>query len=187
MTANSSRIITVAFALACFVAAGVCLIVNLAVSQQLTWAAYPLVSITFGWAVLSPLALKRHGIVLSLGIATLFTFPYLYLLGRIVGATEWLVPIGIPASIAGIGSLWVLFCLFRLTKLNVWYKSAVLVFVIGVVTSTVVNYFVDSYAGQNPFTWDMLLTVVVATTAAVVLGVLGYLRPKPHHAGRNGS
>jgi hypothetical protein len=184
---DTRRIIVVAFTLACFVAAGVCLIVNLAVSQRVTWAAYPLASIAFGWSVLSPLAVRRHGVALSLGTATLLVLPYLYLLGGIIGARDWFTPVGIPAAIAGAGSLWLWFGLCRLTKLNAWHKSAVLVFAVGAVASPAVNYFVDTYAGMDPFTWDILLTVVVATSVSAVLAVSGWLRPRLHDSERNGT
>ncbi|MDR1034237.1 MAG: DUF6320 domain-containing protein [Bifidobacteriaceae bacterium] len=176
---KSNKLIFTVFTLACFVAMGVCLIVDIATNQHVTWALCPLLSVAFGWAVLSPLTAKKHGVLFSLGVLTVLILPYLYVLSKITATTDragWFVPIGLPSAIAGIVALWILFLLFRFAKVNVWGKLAVSVFLLGAVIAPVVSYFVDTHMGQNPFTWDMLLTVVVAVVVSVVLGIVGYVK-----------
>jgi peptidoglycan/LPS O-acetylase OafA/YrhL len=183
---KNNKLIFMIFTLACFVAAGVCLIVDMASNQQITWAVLPLLSIAFGWAALSPLSVKKHGILLSLCAVTLLTLPYLYLLNRIITTIDWFVPIGLPSAIAGIIALWVLFSLFRFAKMNIWGKLALSIFLLGAVISPVVNYFVDKHTGQNPFSWDIFLTIMVAVAASAVLGISGYMKSKPGDAGEKG-
>jgi hypothetical protein len=175
---KNNKLIFMIFSLACFVAAGVCLIVDMALNRQITWAVCPLLSIAFGWAALSPLSAQKHGVLLSLGAVTLLILPYLYLLSKITAAMDWFAPIGLPSAIVGIIALWILFFLFRLAKMNIWGKLAISVFLLGAVTGPVVNYFVDTHMGQNPFSWDMFLTVVAAVAASAVLGILGYVKSK---------
>jgi peptidoglycan/LPS O-acetylase OafA/YrhL len=172
------------FTLACFVAAGVCLIVDMAINRQITWAVCPLLSIAFGWAVLSPLSAKKQGVLLSLGTATLLILPYLYLLNKITAAMDWFAPIGLPSTIAGIIALWILFFLFRFAKINIWGKLAIAVFLLGAVIGPVVNYFVDTNMGQNPFSWDTFLTVIVAVAVSAALGISGYVKSKSKYAGK---
>jgi hypothetical protein len=183
---KNKTLILMLFTLACFVAAGACLIVDMATNQQITWAFCPFLSIAFGWAVLSPLSLKKHGLLLSLGAVTLLILPYLYLLGKITTTMDWFVPVGLPSAIAGIIALWVLFLLFRFAKMNIWGKLAISIFISGVVISPVVNYFVDMHMGQNPFSWDIFLTIMVAVIVSAVLGILGYMKLKPNDAERKG-
>jgi hypothetical protein len=185
MTKNN-KLIFMIFTLACFVAAGVCLIVDTALNRQITWATCPLLSIAFGWAALSPLSVKKHGGLLSSGAVTLLILPYLYLLNKITVTTDWFAPIGSPSAIAGIIALWILFFLFRFAKMNIWGKLAISVFLLGAVAGPVVNYFVDTHMGQNPFSWDTFLTVVVAVATSAALGISGYVKSKPKYAGKGG-
>ncbi|MDR1089151.1 MAG: hypothetical protein LBL23_07790 [Coriobacteriales bacterium] len=200
---KSKNLIFMLFTLACFVAAGVCLIVDMALSQHITWAVHPLLSIVFGWAAVSPLLLTKHGVVIvsdtdaittralspsstnkqgvlvSLAAVTLLILPYLYLLGGITATADWFVPVGLPSAITGIIALWILFLLFRFAKMNLWGKLAISIFLLGAVVSPVVNYFVDIYAEQSPFSWDIFLTIAVAVVASAILGILGYMKSKP--------
>jgi hypothetical protein len=70
--------------------------------------------------------------------------------------------------------------------MNTLYKWAVSVLLVGVVIDPVVNYLVDTHMGQNPFSWDIFLTILVAVTAAAVLGIIGYMKSKPKDAKRKG-
>lgn len=173
---KNRKLLFMVFTLTCFVAAGVCLIVDAAINKQITWAAYPLLSLVFGWAVLSPLLIKKHGIILSLCALTLLVLPYLYFMSKITPVTDWFMPLGLPLAISGLIALWLLYPLYRYTKINVWYKSAISVFLLCVVYSPVVNYFVDGYLGVEPFGWDRYLSIFSCIVASAVLGIMGYVK-----------
>ena len=168
----------ISFSLACFVAAGTCVIVDTAVNRRITWAAYPLLSLAFAWAVSLPLLAKKHVVLLSLGALTALLLPYLFLLSKLTPVTDWFVPIGLPSAIAGSAAAWLLLLLFRYTKINMWYKEAASVFLLVSVVSPVINYFVDLYTGDYPFAWDRLINVFAGIAAAGVLMVVGYTRSR---------
>ena len=178
LSPKNRKLIFMSFSLACFVAIGVCLIVNIAIDRQITWGAYPLVSIPFGWAVCSPALVKKHGMKLLLCSLTLLSLPYLYCISKITPATGWFIPLGLPSAIVGIISAWSLFLLFRYARICVWYKAAISVFWLGVVIAPAVNYFADTYVGGDPFSWDRLLNAFACAVASAVLGILGYGRSK---------
>ena len=182
LSPKKRTLIFMSYSLFCFIAAGVCFIVNIAIKQQLTWAAYPLISILFGWIVLSPVLVKKHGVILHLCSFTLLVLPYLYFMSRITPVTDWFFSLGLPSAIAGIITCWLLFMLLRHTKISIWYKAAISVFWIGVVIASVINYFVDIYIGNDPFQWDRLLNTFTSVVAAAVLGIVGYLRKHPTEA-----
>ena len=177
-SSKNRKLIFMIFSLFCFIAAAVCLIVNMAIDRQLTWAAYPLISILFGWAVLSPLLIKKHGMILLLCSLTLLNLPYLYFMSKITPVTDWFLPLGLPSAIAGIITCWLLLLLFRYIKINVWYKAAFTTFWIGIVIASVINYFADIYIGNDPFQWNMLLNIFVSVIVVALLGTLGYTKSK---------
>ena len=175
---KNKKLIFMIYSLSCFVAAGICVIVNVAINRQITWAAYPLLSIAFGWAVFIPLLAKKHRIILILCTLTLLVLPYLYLLSKITPATDWFIPVGFPSAVIGIIALWILLPLYLFAKMNILYKSAISVFLLGVFGSTAINYFVDIYVKTNPFTWDRYLSIFSCIVCSAVLGILGYMRSK---------
>ena len=177
MIMKNKKLIFMVYTLSCFIAAGVCLIVDIAINRQITWAAYPLLSIAFGWALLSSLLVKKHKIVSLLCAVTLLTIPYLYLLSKITPVTDWFLPIGIPSAIAGIIAMWILFPLYLFTKINILNKAAISVILIGAV-NVVVDYYVDTAFGINPFGWERWLSVFGCIIIAAILGILGYMKSK---------
>ena len=179
LSSKMRKLIFMSFSLLCFIAAGVCLIVNIAIDRQITWAAYPLISIPFGWAVLAPVLVKNRGMTFLLCSLSLLAFPYLYFLSKITPVTDWFLPLGLPSAVAGVITCWFMFFLFCFIKTNIWYKAAISVFWLGVIVSSIINYFVDIYVGDNPFRWNNLLNIFACVIAAAVLGILGYSKSNP--------
>ena len=165
--------------LACFIAMGVCVIVNTAVSGTITWAMYPLTAIPFGWALSSLLLIRRWGILLSLTALTVCVFPFLYVTDKISPASGWFWPMGGPVTIAGLAALWVIFLLFRFTRMRIWYKGALAVFLMTAVVSPVINYHIACYVGTLGEEWlDIFINIFAGTAAAATLGIVGYARGK---------
>ena len=172
------KLIFVSFSILCLVSAAVCLIVNFAVSRQITWAKFPLFSVPFGWVLLSSLFAEKHRMVLLLCSLSLLILPYLYFISKITPVTDWFLPIGLPAAAAGIISCWLMFFLFRFARISGWYKAAVSVFWLGVIVTPVINYYVNIYSGSDPFKWYELINVVSCAAAAIVLLKTGRRKPK---------
>ena len=173
---KNRKFVFMVYTLSCFAAAGVCLIVNLAINQKVTWAAYSLLSVAFGWAILLPLFAKKHKITLLLFALTSLSLPYLSLLSRITPVTDWFIPVGLPSAVIGIAALWILVPLYLHTKMNILYKAAVTLFLIGFVANTAINYCVDVYVGENPFMWSRFLSTFGCLAASAALGILGYTK-----------
>ena len=178
MKIKNAKIIFMIFTLACFTGAGIPLIVNTAINGQITWAAYPLISLAFVWIVSSLLLVKKHGTLLFASALTVLLLPYLYFLSRITPVTDWFVPVGLPSAIAGIIIAWIILLLFRFAKINTLCKAAISVFLLGAVHSPLVNYFIDTYLEQEPFAWFRFLNIFVCVVVSAALGIAGYARAK---------
>ncbi|MCL2678167.1 MAG: DUF6320 domain-containing protein [Clostridiales bacterium] len=166
------------FSLACLIAAGACVIVDLAMTRQITWSAYVILSVAFGWLVLSPLVMRKRGATLSLCAVTLFILPYLYLLEKITPGDAWFAGLGIPAAVIGVVMLWALFTIFRIFKINLWYKGALALFLGGAVAAPLVNRYVDAFTGEPSSPLSYFINISSCLLIAVALGVLGFLREK---------
>ena len=180
-----SKLVLVSFSVACLIAVLTCLIVNFAIDRQITWAAYALLSVPFGWLVLSPLVIKKFGSALALLSLTLFVLPFLFVLDRITPVDSWFVPLGIPSAVAGVIAVWIFFLLFRFVKINNWYKSAITVFVTGVVVNPVVNYYVDRFVIDQSSLLSTILTATGCLILAIALFIVGHKRSKADSAMRN--
>ena len=170
--------IFVSFSLLCLVSIVVCFIVNIAIDRQITWAKFPIFSVPFGWAVLLPVLAKKHGMVLLLCSLSLLILPYLYFISKITPVTDWFLPIGLPAAIAGIISCWIMVLIFRYIRINGWYKAAVSVFWLGGIIAPVINYHVNIYWGNDPFKWYELINVFLCVSAAIFLLIIGHRKSK---------
>ena len=178
LSTKNRKVVFLCFSLICFVAAGVCIIVNIAIERQITWAAYPLISLLLGWAVFSPVLVKKHGIVLSLCSLTLLCLPYLYFLSGITPVTDWFMPLGLPSAVIGVVSIWVIFLLFQFVKINDWYKAAISTLWLGVITDPIFEYFLNIYLGDDPLYWDRILSMFACIVVASVFGIIGYGKSK---------
>lgn len=170
---KNKKLIFMIFTLACFIAMGVCLIVDLAITRQITWAAYPLLSIPFGWMIVSPLCVKKHGIVLSPCVLTLVVLPYLYFIEKITPVSGWFFPLGLPSAVVGIVAGWVIYFLFRFIKINLWYKAAISFFLLGAVATPIINHFVDAFTEESSFLSN-IINVFSCVIASAILGIIGY-------------
>ena len=172
-----SKAIFMAFTLMCLAAAGVCVIVDLALNRGVTWAAYPLLAIPFGWLAAAPLIFGKPAT--SLLALTALAFPFLFLLEKVTPVTGWFHQVGMPSAIAGAAFVWAFYLMFRYAKISLWFKSAAAVFLGGAVLSPVINYFADSFTGYDRGFLESFVSIFSSVAVAVLLGVLGYIRRKP--------
>lgn len=167
------------FSAACLIAILACFIVNIAIDNAITWALYPLLSVPFGWLVLSPLVIKRFGVLFSLCSLMIFVMPFLFLLDKITPVDSWFIGIGIPSAIAGVPFLWLMYLLFRFVKINLWFKSAITVFLAGVVLNPVINHYISVFLNETPTFFNRFINVFPCFVVALLLVVLGIRRKNP--------
>jgi len=162
------------FSLACFAGAGVCLIVDLAINRHVVWSSFPLLSVAFGWLIFAPLWIKKHGLVLSMGAASLLAAPFLFFLNQITPGGDWFRPVGLPCAAIGAIALWIFYFLFRYAKLNLWYKFAIAVFLSAVIISPVINRFADLYTNAATDLLNLVINLFAGVIASAFLAVMGY-------------
>jgi len=163
------------FSLLCFVAIGVCFICDFAINKMMVWSGYPIISILFAFAAMSPLFLtKRNKILFSLVIMTITTIPFLYLLERLTPIKHWFLNLGVPIAIISIVAVWILFFIIKFLKINKWYLWAIAIFLFGVVVSTTVKYFVSSFLKTNFYSLDNFISFLSCIAATILLVIIGH-------------
>jgi len=175
------KIILILFTLLCLIGAGVCFIVNYALDGQVTWAAYPFISIPLGWLLAVPLLFRK--LWAALCVLTLTAAPFLYLMDRITPAPSWFFGIGLPCAIAGTVFLWVVYLLFRFIRISAWYKAAISFFLAGMIVSPLVNHFVDRFLGTGPSIFNIYTNIFSCLLLSALFFALGYMRNKVKSAG----
>jgi len=182
---KNKKLIFMLFTLACFVAMGVCLIVDMAITKQITWSAYPLISIPFGWVAVSPLLIKKYGKILCPCVLTLSVLPYLYFLEKVTPVSDWFFPLGLPSAVTGIVVGWVIYFLFRFIRISIWYKASICVFIAGVIASPITNHFVNAYTQTEPSFLNNFINVFSCIVASAILGIFGYRTTKAKTESKN--
>jgi len=173
---KASKIIFMVFTLSCILAVGVCVIVNYAVNQQITWAAYPILSVALGWLVITPLIFGKY--MIALCATTVAVNPFLYLIDRVTPDPDWFCKLGFPCAIVGIVFFWIIYALFRFVKINIWYKAAISMFLGGVVVSPLNNYFVDKFLQTEPSFINYITNIFSCLAVAALLWIVGYIRSR---------
>ena len=165
------------FALSCFIAIGTCVIVDLAINRKITWGMYPILSIPFGFLIITPLIAKKNGMVLSLSSLTISILPFLYLIEKITPVKEWFCPLGLPITIFSIITIWISYFILRFLKINVWYKVAIVVFICGVIMSPITNYFISaSNLAEGNSSLNTFINIFSCVVLAAVFGICGYIK-----------
>jgi len=150
---------------------GVCLIVDFAMNKGVTWASYTLITVPFGWIITVPLLLaKKHRILLSLIAVTVTTIPFLFMLDKITPVRDWAYGISLPVAILSFIISWPVYFMFRYVKISYWYKSAIAVFLYGVIASPVINVIVDRFMEEDISIIN--LNNIINVFACVVITVL---------------
>ena len=80
---KNKKLLFMLFTLACFISMGICIIVDMATSNDMTWSKIVLISLLFGWFVISPVFFPKHQLILSLTVISVLTLPFLYFLEKV--------------------------------------------------------------------------------------------------------
>ena len=176
-----SKIIFMLFTLSCFLAVGVCVIVNYAINGQITWAAYPIISVPSGWLIITPLLFRKYTIALC--VLTVIINPFLYFMDKITPAPDWFCKLGLPSAIAGIVFFWVNYLLFRFIKISIWYKFAVSFFLGGTIVNPIINYFADRFSETEMSALNLFINIFSCLFVSALFWITGYIRNKIKSAG----
>ena len=162
----------------CFIAIGVCLIVDFAINKRIVWAGYPIISVMFAWVVMLPLLLaKRNKVLFSLIAATITTIPFLFLLDNLTPVKDWAYGLGMPIAIVSIVITWIVFLIFSYLQINLWFKFAIAVFLYGVIGSPAISFFVDSFLANSSsslFNLNNLVNIFSCIAITILLVIVGF-------------
>ena len=156
----------------------VCIICNLAISQNLTWSLYPIACIAFTWLILMPLFhFEKKAITMSLLSLSVFIIPFLYVLERIIDREKWLLQLGIPIAIVSIIYLWSVWAVFAKTKMNRYYACGIAL-IAAIPLIMIVNFIVSQFTSQPYFDiWDAM-SIGIIVVVAIILFWVGKFRRK---------
>lgn len=167
-----NRIIALLFSGMLLVGMMVCFICDLAISGGLTWSLIPAVSIAFAWAVIFPgIALGRKGIFVSLVSLSIFIFPYLFALGRIIRVRE-IFTIGAAAAAASVVFLWIAAAVFVRVGRTRIYTACGIVSLTAIPLVFLINAILSKMIGEPILdVWDVA-TVFLLLTAALAFFIM---------------
>ena len=161
-------VISIIFSAALAVGILVCIICNIAVSGGLTWSLIPIVSMAYAWAIVFPgLIMCKGKLTASLGSASVFTVPYLYMLSVLTGVHMVFV-VGTAAAAASLIFLWIIAAVF--IKMGKTRKKAAfgISFLLAVPFEFAVNLLLSGLIGEPVFdVWDMLTMFIFLIIAFV--------------------
>ena len=180
-----NKVVFMVFALLCFIGIGTCAIVNYAINEQITWAAYPIISILFGWLILAPVIFKKYA--LALCVLTVTVGPFLYFVDMVSPAYDWFFELGLPCAILGVVFFWVNYLLFRFAKISLWYKIGISLFFGGAVISPISNYFTDRFTGSKMAVFNLLTNIFSGVIILILFFIIGYMRKKTKAAASDAS
>jgi len=170
-----SKIIFMLFTLLCFLAVGVCVIVNYAINEQITWAAYSIISVPLGWLIITPLLFKKYTIALC--VLTVMINPFLYFMDKITPVPDWFCELGLPSAIAGIVFFWIVYLLFRFVKISIWYKFALAFFLGGAITP-IINHFADRFSKTEMSALNLFINIFSCLFVSALFWIIGYMKNK---------
>ena len=167
------------FTLLCFIGIGVCFIVDFFINKKITWAWLLAISIPTMWLIVSPwLIVKKNKFFFWLLALTIVALPYLYLLEKVVAyESGWFLAVSMPVSIITITIIWIVFLIFKYLKISLWFKSAISVFLFGVIASGSIQYYVYSFIGAGfkmMFTLNFVINTLATLGITFLLIIIGF-------------
>jgi len=163
------------FTVLCVIALGTCIIVDFAINNAITWGKTPVLSIVFGYLIITPMFAKKHKIELSLCMLTITILPFLYFMEKSVPVKGWFYSIAWPTSVVSMVGAWLTYMICRFFKINWWYKSAILIFMWGAIISPIINHIAD---GLPYISFQNFINLFSSLVISAVLGICGYIRTK---------
>lgn len=169
VSGRARRVSFACLSAAFFIGILTCAICDWCIQGTFTWFWYPLSSILFAWAVLTPAVLmERGGVGVSLGVLTVLIVPYLYILSLLVGDSGSMMALSIPCAAVGMGYLWAIYLLFRFLPQKRYLAGSVSL-ALAVPVSFLINLAVAKILGDALWdVWDLMGDALVLAAAWVL-------------------
>jgi len=162
------------FSLFCFIAIGVCVIVDWAINNNFTWAVYPLISIVFFWLVMMPFFWLRYSLFWQVVVLSVLILPYLYLLDRCLPHAGWFQSIALPVALFGVTAVLLTYMIIRFTKINIWYRLSIASLLLLVLINPLLQLYINNSMGTELEMLDMIANIFGGVVTAGVFSIVGY-------------
>ena len=171
---KNNKLLFMLFSFICFLAIGTCVIVDFSINRRITFALYPILAVSFGWLVISPVFFRKHAIAVF--VLTTSVFPFLYLMNEITPEPDWFVGLGLPTAITGVILFWFILLLSRFIKLSAWFKASIALLVSGLIADPIIDNIVNRFLGAQPSILNRVINIFSYTAASALLAIVGYTR-----------
>lgn len=157
-----NKIISALYSAALLLGIGVCLICDIAITGSFTWSPIPISSIVLAWVISFPSILwGKRGMFASLLAISVFVFPYLFLLSRLVNIWE-VFSVGSAVAAASIAFLWVIAAILK----HNWKRGKLAalgsVFLSAIPFQLIINWILCKMIAEPVFdVWDMLSVLML--------------------------
>ena len=171
-------IISILFSVTLLIGIMVCLICNIAISGNLTWAPIPVSSIVFVWVISFPsIILGKRGVVVSLISLSVFIIPYLFLLGNLVKMKE-VFSVSAVVAVISIVFLWIIAATFNYIGKTRKLIALGTTFLLTIPFVIIVNVVLSKMIEEPIFDiWDML-SIFILLIFAFVSFICDYAKKK---------
>lgn len=171
-------VVSILFSAALLIGIMVCLICDIAISGKLSWSLIPASSIVFAWVISFPgIMLGKRGIIASLISLSIFTLPYLFLLGRLIKVEE-VFSVGTGVALVSIIYLWMIVAVFARMGLRRKFAAWGTTFLMGIPFIFAVNLILSKTIAEPVVdVWDML-SVFILSTMAFISFICSYAKKK---------
>ena len=181
---NINKLAQMALTLSLLVSIFVCCVVDVAIHRTFTWSLIVAVSCVYTWLVIMPpLRIPRRHVLWALGTVTLFTLPYLFVLGKTLDPFVFAPP-AIPAfaywvALIGIAVLWMSCGAVYWQRHNLWLAAAACT-VLCIVPNYVINRIIAVALSEPRQTAFDILSALLFLLIAVVLLCVGLAWRRKH-------
>lgn len=171
-------VVSILFSAALLIGIMVCLICDIAISGKLSWSLIPASSIVFAWVIFFPgIMLGKRGIIASLISLSIFTLPYLFLLGRLIKVEE-VFSVGTGVALVSIIYLWMIVAVFARMGLRRKFAAWGTTFLMGIPFIFAVNLILSKMIAEPVVdVWDML-SVFILSAMAFISFICSYAKKK---------
>jgi transcriptional regulator with XRE-family HTH domain len=168
---RDNKVLFYLFSIICIIAIGVCIFVNLALNNLISWAMYPIVSVSFVWIVSIPVFFHKY--IFSLCTATVLVFPLLYFIDSITPVRSWFIPLGVPSAIIGLTIVWLSYLLFRFVKIDLYYRLAISPCTTGIIATLLINGYVDKFTNTTSSYLNTVINVFSYSLTTISFCLIG--------------
>lgn len=156
----------------------VCLLCNYLINNVFDWSLYPIGAFIIAWSILIPvLKLKKHRTAVLLIGLTITVIPYLFLVEHLTKTEGWVLPLALPITVISIIALGIIIFLFNYKKINIYYKFAASIFLVGVFINISISKIIENYVKDPEKNHvSMMIQALIAIFLTLIFIIAGVMK-----------